>query len=78
MANSFIKLHESVIYVIILVSLEGTNKTLCALRSRERSSGPKKRLSQICLCVVEGFLRMHESAAICHSDRVSTSSSPGR
>ena len=30
MVHSFIKLHEAVIHVIILVNLEDTNQTLCA------------------------------------------------
>ena len=58
--------------------LEGTNKNLCPPGPRERSSDPHKRLSQTCLWVFEKLLRRHGSAAACHKDRQSGSSSPGR
>ena len=58
--------------------LEGTSKTLCAPELRERSSDPHERLSQTCLWVFECLLWRHGSAVICHTERGSGCSRPGR
>ena len=58
--------------------LEGTNKTLCAQGPSERNSDPHKRLSQTCLWVFEYLLWRYASAVICHRDRGSGCSRPGR
>ena len=41
------------------------------------TSDPNKRQNLTCLCVFEGFLRIHESPVICQSDSLSSSGSPG-
>ena len=51
---------------------------LCALRPRERTSDPHKRLSQACLRVFEGLLRRCGSAVARYRDKGTSSSSPGR
>ena len=58
--------------------LEGTNKTLCTTRLRERCSDSHQRLNQTCLWVLEGLQQRHELAEACCGDRGSGNSNPGR
>ena len=55
---------------------EGTNKTLCTQGPRGKEHWPHRRLSQIYLS--EGLLERHRLVMVCHGERSTGSSSPGR